>query len=244
MPLLTPRRYLGWLGDARPLSFLYRNEGALPVAPPGIDQCLLPLTSVNRGMVRILAKDVLRLRVGDKVTPVIPPSDHCKDDIVNKQRSEILSRFKRILLPDTPWMTAAEEKQYIDEVMKACTIVREGQGYYEFNLVVTCYPEHHKLEDRGLRKATLDSLLHPSTGVDIYVELRGYGSCGKTNFKLLSIPYFELYVQLPSDGNCLNRGIKFNKKCRMTSSQLTWCTILRIRGGHCCLRQSTHEVLP
>jgi len=71
--------------------------------------------------------------------------------------------------------------------MKARTIVREGKDYYEFNLVVMSYPEHHKLADRGLPNATLGSLLHPSTGVGIYVELRGYGSRGKTILKLLSI---------------------------------------------------------
>jgi len=96
-------------------------------------------------------------------------------------------------------------------VMKARTIVREGKDYYEFNLVVSSYPKRHKLEDRGLPNATLDSLLHTSTGVGIYVELRGYGSRGKTNIKLLSIPYVKLYVQRPSDGYFLNGGIKFNK---------------------------------
>ena len=157
-------------------------------------------------MARLLSKDVLRPRVGDEVTLVIPPSDHCKDDIVNEQRAEILSRFKRILLLDSPRMTADEGKQHINELMKAHIIVHEGKDYYEFNLVVTSYPERHKLAERGLPNATLDSLLHPSTGVGIYVELRGYGSRGKTILKILSIPYVELYVQRPSDGNFLNGG--------------------------------------
>ena len=143
----------------------------MPVDLPRLDQCLLPITNVNHGMTRLLAKDVLQLRVGDEATLVIPPSNHRQDNIVNKQRSKILSRFKRILLLDAPWMTTAEGKQYIDEVMKTRTIVREGKDYYKFNLVVTSYPERHMLADRGLPNGTLDSLLHPSTGVGIYVEL-------------------------------------------------------------------------
>ena len=67
------------------------------------------------------------------------------------------------------------------------------------------------MEGRGLPKATLDSILHPSTVVGIYVELLGYGSRASTNMKLLSIPYIKLYMQRLDDGNFLNDNIKFNK---------------------------------
>ena len=53
--------------------------------------------------------------------------------------------------------------------MKLRTIVWEGQDYLELNFIITSYQEHHTLEGRGLSKATLDSILHLSTGVGIYV---------------------------------------------------------------------------
>ena len=44
---VRPRRSLG---NARPSPVPYRNEGTPPVSPTRLDQCLLPLTTVNRGM--------------------------------------------------------------------------------------------------------------------------------------------------------------------------------------------------
>ena len=95
-----PRRSIERPLDVRLSPVPYRNDEAIAnrnasiIATPRLDECLVPLTAANRGMERLRSKDILRLRVGDQLTLVFPPTHPSNDDVTNKQRSDLLSRFK------------------------------------------------------------------------------------------------------------------------------------------------------
>ena len=63
----------------------------------------------------------------------------------------------------------------------------------------------------GLPKAQIDAILDACTGVGIYADLIGYGSCGTIHLKLLSLPYLEVFVQHALDDQFLDPIIKFLK---------------------------------
>ena len=189
----------------------YNNDTPINTASR-LDERLVPISSAHRGMKRLKSAAILRLRVGDDFTLVVPQFDNKKNDIPNCQRSDIMEILKGILMQGITSSNAIERDQQYSDLLKHRIIRREGRSYYEFNLTIVSYPERNKLETAGLPKAQIDSLLDARTGVGIYANLIGYGSRNTIHLKLLSIPYIEVFVQRDSEGPFLDPDIKFDKR--------------------------------
>ena len=66
----------------------YNNDTPINTASR-LDERLVPISSAHRGMKRLKSAAILRLRVGDDFTLVVPQFDNKKNDIPNCQRSDI-----------------------------------------------------------------------------------------------------------------------------------------------------------
>ena len=172
---------------------LYDNSTYPTTAHSQLDKHLIPNPSAHRGMKRLESPTILRLRVEDKFTLVVPHIGKNSNDIPNRQRSDIMDRFKQILtLGITSSNTNERDQQYLD-ILGQRTIRMQSHSYYGFKLKITSYLECSKLKTTGLPKAHINAILDVRTGVGIYVNLIRYESCGTIHLKLMSLPYLEVF---------------------------------------------------
>ena len=62
--------------------------------------CVIPVSTVDTGVRRLNYGAIVRLRVGDEVTCVVPARNLKHQDLANDARDSMLSVFKRALLAD------------------------------------------------------------------------------------------------------------------------------------------------
>ena len=62
--------------------------------------CLVPVTTLDRGMKRLHYHDIVRLRVGDSITCVVPANNTNHHDLANAARDLARDLFKRSLVAD------------------------------------------------------------------------------------------------------------------------------------------------
>ena len=87
-----------------------------------------PVSSVNRGMQRIKFPKILRLRVGNSFTLVIPPIDRKEPKEAVKYRKLIHVEFRRVLLARTsPSMSAKEKDEFVLGELDKRSFLRGGK---------------------------------------------------------------------------------------------------------------------
>jgi len=149
----------------------YDNSTPPTTAYSRLDEHLVPISSAHPGMKRLKLPAILRLRVGDEFTLVVPHIGKNSNDSQNHQRPDIMDRFKQILTLGITSSNANERDQQHLDLLKHRIIRREGRIYYEFNLKITSYPERSKLEATGLPKAQIDPILDACMGAGMYVNV-------------------------------------------------------------------------
>ena len=76
---------------------------------------------------------------------------------MNVQRSVLLSGLKRILMLGAPKLTTVDRETYLQDFLKQREVSRDRLAHHEFNFRITSYPEHYKLDRRGVPTAHINS---------------------------------------------------------------------------------------
>jgi len=101
------------------------------------------VSTSDHGMKRLRISHVLQLRVGDKFTLLVPPTDRRQHRSAIKPRNEVTNQFRNIIIAnaDTRNMSSDDKDDYFTKALQGRAIPRDGKDHHEYNVRITSHPE-------------------------------------------------------------------------------------------------------
>ena len=98
------------------------------------ESCVERVTALDTGMRRLNYHAIVRLRVGDLITCVVPAINKYHHDLANDARELTRSLFRRALLVDRGSLNTENKKAYTDEQFLIRSINRDGKYFMSSTL--------------------------------------------------------------------------------------------------------------
>ena len=128
------------------------------------------MTTLNHGWHCLDYYDIVRLRVGDKITCVVPAENSRHIDLANRTMHMTIDLFKHSLLASRGHLLPLEKEGHISKELESRAISREGKTFHEFHVEIISYPEHVMLQLYNLPKSELSHCVTTS-GVRLCVVI-------------------------------------------------------------------------
>ena len=167
------------------------------------------VSSQNQGMHRVKIPSMLRMRVNDVFTLVVPPTDNTQPTAAIPPRLAMLSNFGRIIVSAAPSnLNKSQRDSYVSVEFNKRTFSQEGMNHIEFNVRVASYPERHILAQLNPLPADLNHMLGVGNA-GLYLDLKGYGTGRGVLLRLSDLPYFQVFVMRDPGAPFLDPSFEF-----------------------------------
>ena len=156
---------------------------------------VVPISSLNRGMKRLQAHDIVKLRIGDEITVLIPPIDRSRKEPkpAREARETIMSKMKRVFMAECGTMSTKEKDDYWKDELANRKITRDGKYLYEFHVIISSYAERSMLEMIDLPKEYINYYMG-NGNAGLAVKVRGRTRSVPMLLQFNSIPYIEIHI--------------------------------------------------
>ena len=180
---------------------------------------VVPQSSVNRGMRRERYSNIVRYRVGDDFSVVIPPMRKGYSREARKEKAAAFKAFRKVILGDRTSISAAKNDDYWKDHLLKREVLRDGRIYYEFHVTLTSYPERKTFDDYDLSRTLVSNAI--KFGVGLNVKLVDCQKPKKVLMKFKYLPYIQIYRAGDNDASALSDEISFprsNKEATLVTT--------------------------
>ena len=122
---------------------------------------------MNRGMRRERYSSIVRYRVGNDFTLVIPPVRKGDSNEARKEKEAVFKAFRKVILSDRTFFSGDKNNEYWNNILLKREIVRDGRSYYKFNVTLTSYPERSTFDKNDLSRTLISNAIKFGVGLNV-----------------------------------------------------------------------------